>query len=224
MDRAIRPCLAAPHNPHNPPPPTPVTHTLHTLHLDLYPSLVSYLFHICHLTQVDINLSDDHEDKWEIAHHHTPHDKLPHIVYLSRTCKAMHAEVKKNTNLDRTRALHYLFNTTRNSISNWFVTSPFFGIDREFYTLAEFWPASRRRRVFNIYLKRHQSEFKILCESYRKNTPTTKTIFHITDAYHYDDSDSDSEHPHTETHLTSDQLITAANVWLNEKRDVIVVP
>ena len=193
------------------------------LHPDLYASFVACLFHQSNITIVDVNLSDDQKDLWEYAHHHTPYDKRPYIIYLSRTCKAMHAEVKKNASLDRTRAMHALFSTACSSISNWFGNSPYFGVDSEFYTLTEFWTeAGKRRRVFSIYIKRHQSELKILCESLRKNGPTTKTIFRITDVYHYDDTDSDSEHRHTEINLTSDELTTTANAWLNEQRDAIV--
>jgi hypothetical protein len=122
----------------------------------------------------------------------------------------MHHEVKKNATLDRGRALDWLFTTTRNSVLAWFGKHPFFGNECEFYTLSEFFDG-KRHRVFSIYLKRHSSELKILCESLRKGGPTTKHIFRITDVDQYDDTDSDSETPHTETHLTSHELITAAN-------------
>jgi hypothetical protein len=217
MDRLVRPCLET--------NTATTTTTTNTLHPDLYPSFVACLFRCLNITQVDVNLSDDYKDLWQYDYHHTPHDKLPHIIYLSRTCKAMHTLIKTNATLDRTRAMHALFTTARKSISNWFGTAHFLGIDSEFYTLTELWPANRRRKVFTIYFKRHARELKILCQSdRRKHVTTAKTIFNITDSEPYYDTDSDSEHPHTETHLTSDQLPHAANALLNQQRDAIVIP
>jgi hypothetical protein len=132
MDRLVRPCLETNTNANT----NTTTHN-NTLHPDLYPSFVAVLFHFPNITQVEVNLSDDYKDLWEYAHHHTPHDKLPHIIYLSRTCKAMHTLVKTNATLDRTRAMHALFSTARTSISNWFGTSHFLGVDSEYYTLTE---------------------------------------------------------------------------------------
>jgi len=78
--------------------------------------------------------------------------------------------------------------------------------------------------VSSAFTPSARSELKILCESLRKGGPTTKHIFRITDVDPYDDTDSDSETPHTETHLTSHELITTVNAWLNEQRDAILVP
>jgi hypothetical protein len=134
----------------------------------------------------------------------------------------MRDEVTKNAKLDRTRALAWLFETVRNSVSSWYGTPSFSGVECEFYTLTEFF-ARKRRKVCSIYMKRHQSALKILCESMCKHGKTTKAMFLITDVDHYDDTDSDSETPHTETRLTAHELITVAHAWLTEQRDAIAI-
>ena len=211
MDMDVRHCNKKPRLNHRP-----------SLPEDLYTCIIAFLFRVCRIKIKDIYLSGEHEDdKYDRAHRHSPLDKVRHIVYLSRTCKRMRDEVRKNAKLDRTRALECLFGSVFYGVSNWYGRPSFFGIECEFYTLTEHFDG-KRRKVICVYMKHTQSELKILCEFLLKPSKTTKAMFCITDVDPYDDTDSDSETEHIEMRVAEAELSTAAHNWLTEQCDAFV--
>lgn len=199
---------------------------------DLYASLVAIFFRACHLTIVDVCDSNEAEQVQE--HRHAALDRVPHIVHLSRTCRCMRDEVRKNAKLDRTRAWDLLFRSLFGDVLSCWAGEWTSGSQRQEYTLKEHpFPFDRGRydSVAYLCIKRTPSKLEILFQCATATCSDAKVVFRIVDPDGESDSESDSDSGSdsgsdgfpdellsVKSVLEMD-LATVANAWLATRRD-----
>ena len=222
MDMDVRHCNKKPRLNHRP-----------SLPEDLYTCIIAFLFRVCRIKIKDIYLSGEHEDdKYDRAHRHSPLDKVRHIVYLSRTCKRMRDEVRKNAKLDRTRAWDILFKSLFDDVRSCWAGEWKMGSQRQEYSLREHsFPFQGHSYVPVAYLciKRTPSKLEILFECAAARCSDSKVVFCIAGADSDSDSGSDSDTDGFPDELLSVwevqevELATTVNAWLAMRRDSRIV-